>query len=68
MGGNKRALLGFLIYWPAQICYSTYKSNTVLPKPLSCVNPHETDDSLEEDSETWLPSVMQNALHVTTAP
>lgn len=68
MGGNKRALLGFLIHWPAQIGYSTYKSNTVLPKPLSCRNPHETDDSLEEDPEIWLSLVMQNALYVTTAP
>lgn len=68
MGGKKRELLGFLIYWPAQIGYSTHKSNAVFLKPLSCGNPHETDDSLQEDSETWLSSVIQNALHVTTIP
>lgn len=69
MGGSKRELLGFLIYWPAQIGYSTLKSNlTVFLKPLSCGNPYETDDSSEEDSETWLSLGIQNGLHVTTTP
>lgn len=51
VGGNKRKLLDFFIYWPAKVGYSTYKSNTVFLKTLSCRNPHETDDSLEEDSK-----------------
>lgn len=67
VGGNKRKLLDFLIYWPAKVGYSTYKCNTVLLKPLSCRNPHETDDSGGR-FQTCLSLIIQNALHVTTTP